>query len=256
MDALNELDKVDAALSKVPFTVQQLLKAQTPLANARDAFFVVETSLSYADPSDAKELAALPSKLAPMLSSPGMSAFHAVETALASRIEGETASASDAEIQKDIRALRQDLKTVADAWSGNDLGNFRNKFFLADPNADARIFRGLLATSEVLVHVSNNGSPQEILSRLRALNDHLTGAYENSQGVHQSGPSPLDLLSQSDPNSADALTKILQALLDTLENAPPLPSSPSFEQLRDTLRSGLAPTSQGAGPEDAKPSDF
>jgi hypothetical protein len=246
MDALNELDKVDAALSKVPFTVQQLLKAQTPLANARDAFFVVETSLSYADPSDAKELAALPSKLAPMLSSPGMSAFHAVETA----------SASDAEIQKDIRALRQDLKTVADAWSGNDLGNFRNKFFLADPNADARIFRGLLATSEVLVHVSNNGSPQEILSRLRALNDHLTGAYENSQGVHQSGPSPLDLLSQSDPNSADALTKILQALLDTLENAPPLPSSPSFEQLRDTLRSGLAPTSQGAGPEDAKPSDF
>lgn len=210
LDSANELLALERTLSNGDLTKKTLAGARMSLTNAREAFHLVEASLFYSDPENPEELSTLPPHLITVLPSLDIPDFAKLEALLSHQSGGKAAP----ELLEKAASLRAELDTLAAAWSAAELGNFRNTFFLPDPNAPARIFQGLAAISDILVFSSLSPEKEDqILPRLWTVKDLLEGTYESFQGHTTSGAGVIVLLAEKDAAAAGQLLELVDGLI-------------------------------------------
>lgn len=238
LDAVAGLIAVENIFAAEPIDSSKLSTASASLANAREAFFVVETSLYYTDYADEAELAALPPTLTTTLPDLRLPGFDDLREAIAAHSAG-TGIVSDADLRSMARSLREDLETLAASWNPDALGNFRNGIFLSDPNATGRICQGIATMTDILVLSSLKPDNAQILQRLWATKYLLEGSYESASGSDTQGNGLLDLVSSKDAPLAKSIRSDLNRIIGEYEGSgvPSGDAASTFEQLHDAIRS-------------------
>jgi hypothetical protein len=230
-DSVKELLAVEKVLSGGDLTGNTVASARSSLANAREAFHLVEASLYYSDPGNTAELTALPPELVTQLPSLAIPEFAELEFLLSQHSAGDPAP----ELLAAAQSLRSQLEVLAAAWAPHSLENFRNTFFLPDPDAPARILQGLAATTDLLVLSGLAPETQDqILPRLWTVKDLLEGTYESFDGRTISGTGLIVLIEEKDAAAARQLLALVDSLI-VRHDSPGAGASGSLETLRDEI---------------------
>jgi hypothetical protein len=203
------------------------------LAKAKRSYQKTEAAVFYVDPSSVEELSAQPDPLGAGVEDYTVDAFAETERRLKKLARLSVGEMNEKKLQEILTALpelagwsgrlRADMQAIAEAWAPGSAANFRERYFLASPEAAvARIFQGLLAQSgDVLPRRWLQGAviADEVTGRTDALRDLYLGISEENRdgkGLH-------DLVFAAAPAQAMATYGAIAqaaALADALALAP------------------------------------
>ncbi len=236
-DAVDQATKFEKAARQVavaPVSASADLSAAVEsLAQAKRSYQNVEAAVFYVDPESTDELAAQPDPLGAGAEESTADAFAEVNRRvekLARLTNGEMDEAKLREVLTTLpelagwsERLRADMQAIAEAWTPGAAENFRERYFLASPDAAmARIFQGLLAQSgDVLPRRWLQGeiAADEVTGRTDALRNLYLGISEK----HPGGKGLHDLVFAAAPAQAMATHGAIAqaaALADALALAP------------------------------------
>jgi hypothetical protein len=219
-----------------------LSAAIASLAQAKRSYQQIEAVVFYVDPASAGELAAQPDPLGAGAEESTVDAFAEVHRRV-EKLAGLTAGELDAETLRQVLTtlpelaewsgrLRADMQSIAEAWTPGAAASFRERYFLASPDAAvARIFQGLLAQSgDVLPRrwLQSEPASDEVTGRTGALRDLYLGISES----HPGGKGLHDLVFAAAPAQAMAT---YGAIAQAAAMADALASMPANEETRRQL---------------------
>ena len=222
-------------------------KARTSLARTREAYRRSEAAVFFVDPDSAEELRAQPDPFgvaSPTVENKAIEQLEAALTKLEDLLDGSI-DASNAgtllveakSVAAELENLEKGLREMADAWTPQNLANFRAKYFLESPEgAVARIFQGLLAMTGDLLPADllseETNSTIDTAARVAAVREIYLGTAEDTEAA----VSLHALVQQTSPVQA-ALTRASIARAAALASV--LELSPENESVRSQLAPAL-----------------
>ena len=222
-------------------------RAKDLLAVARQAYRKSEAAVFFVDPDSAEELRAQPDPFgvaSPAVDNKAIEKLEAALTKLEDLLDGSIDSSNAGallveakSVAAELANLEKGLREMADAWTPQDLANFRAKYFLESPeSAVARIFQGLLAMTGDLLPAGlasdEENSSSDTAARVNAVREIYLGAVDGAE----SDVSLHALVQQASPVQA-ALTRASIARAVALASV--LELSPGNESVADQLSPAL-----------------